>query len=570
MKRRSRAQSTASETDASAAAATRATGSSRRDFLKGLGTAAVAGAVPFATGFAHLGKTAPAAPPPMNISARPQEAYQRRVNAAQEDRKVPVPRHQGNGDEALYPSGIASYTKGFPHNDFGEVDPTVYASYRAAVRTGKRADFDNLQMGGNVALVDPQAGLCFDLESVDVSQHAIPAAFALASAGRAAEAVESYWLALARDVPFSQYGSDPTAQAAAAELNSLPAFMGPRDSSGSVTASTLFRGFTPGDRVGPYVSQLFLQPFNYGAIPFTGYQTDLPLSGGGSDYMTDSASWLQVQNGQSPFAGEHPDPQLRYPRSGRDLAAYVHNDVLFQEYVNAALMLMTMHAPLNSGNPYSSLKSETGFITFGFPQVQVLVAEVTARALKNAWFQKWFVHRVLRPEAFGGLVHFTVTGRRNYQLDSSVLNSAAVQAAFSRNGAYFVPTSYPEGSPQHPSYPSGHATVAGACVTVLKWFFSESFVIPNPLAASDDGSELVPYTGADADQIMVGGELNKLAANVGIGRNFAGIHWRADYQEGLLLGEAVAISLLRDQEHIFHEAFKGFTFTKFDGTSVTV
>ena len=568
MKRRSRDQSTASGVDASVTAATGPTHSSRRDFLKGLGTAAVAGAVPFATGFAHFGPIVPT--PPMDINTRQQEAYQRRLNAAQADRAVPVPRHQGNGDEAQYPSGIANFTKGFAHNDFGEVDPTVYARYRAAVRTGKRADFDNLQMGGNVALVDPQAGLCFDLESVDVSQHSIPPAFTLASACRAAEGVESYWMALARDVPFSQYGSDPGAQAAAAELTGLPAFMGPRDSSGNVTASTLFRGFTPGDLVGPYVSQLFLQPFTYGAIPFTGYLTDLPLSAGGSDYMTDAASWLQVQNGQSPFASERPDAQLRYPRSGRDLAAYVHNDVLFQEYVNAALMLMTMHAPLNSGNPYTSLKSESGFITFGFPQVQVLVAEVTARALKSAWFQKWFVHRLLRPEAFGGLVHFTITGQRNYPLDGSVLDSAAVQAAFSRNGAYFVPTSYPEGSPQHPSYPSGHATVAGACVTVLKWFFSESFVIPNPLAASDDGSALVPYTGADADQITVGGELNKLAANVGIGRNFSGIHWRADYQEGLLLGEAVAISLLRDQEHIFHEAFKGFTFTKFDGTKVTV
>ena len=568
MKRRSSDQSGRSRADSSAARAR--AGASRRDFLKGFGTAAFAGAVPFATGLAHLGRTASTAAP-LNISARPQEAYQRRLSAAQEDRKVPVPRHKGNGDEALYSTGIANFTKGFPHNDLGEVDPGAYASYLAAVKTGKRSDFDNLAMGGNVPLVDPQAGLCFDLESVDVSQNAIPAAFALASPGRAAEAVESYWLALARDVPFSQYDSDPTAQAAVAELSSLAgAFMAPPYSDGNVTGATLFRGFTASDLVGPYVSQLFLQPFSYGVIPFRGYLTDLPLSAGGSDYMTDSASWLQVQNGQSPFASEHPDPQLRYPRSGRDLAAYVHNDVLFQEYLNAALMLMTMHAPLNSGNPYSSLKSETGFITFGFPQVQVLVAEVTARALKNAWFQKWFVHRLLRPEEFGGLVHFTLTGQSNYPLDSSVLDSAAVKAAFSRNGAYLLPSSYPEGCPQHPSYPSGHATVAGACVTVLKWFFSESFVIPNPLAATDDGTALVPYTGADAGQITVGGELNKLAANVGIGRNFAGIHWRADYQQGLLLGEAVAISLLRDQEHIFHESFKGFTFTRFDGTPITV
>jgi hypothetical protein len=37
-----------------------------------------------------------------------------------------------------------------------------------------------------------------------------------------------------------------------------------------------------------------------------------------------------------------------------------------------------------------------------------------------------------------------------------------------------------------------------------------------------------------------------------------------------LLGEAVAISILRDQRHIYNEPFEGFTFTKFDGTTITV
>ncbi len=53
-------------------------------------------------------------------------------------------------------------------------------------------------------------------------------------------------------------------------------------------------------------------------------------------------------------------------------------------------------------------------------------------------------------------------------------------------------------------------------------------------------------------------------------RDFSGIHWRSDYQQGLLLRETVAINLLQDQEHIFPEAFKGFTFTRFDGAGVTV
>ncbi len=86
-----------------------------------------------------------------------------------------------------------------------------------------------------------------------------------------------------------------------------------------------------------------------------------------------------------------------------------------------------------------------------------------------------------------------------------------------------VTDAFPEGSPTHPAYGAAHATVAGACVTVLKAFFDESFVIPNPVEAASDGLSLKPYTGPS---LTVGGELNKLASNVAIGRNIAGVHWR--------------------------------------------
>jgi hypothetical protein len=55
-----------------------------------------------------------------------------------------------------------------------------------------------------------------------------------------------------------------------------------------------------------------------------------------------------------------------------------------------------------------------------------------------------------------------------------------------------------------------------------------------------------------------------------MGRNHAGIHWRSDYIDALLLGEAVTISVLRDQRATYTEDFHGFTFTKFDGTTITV
>ena len=490
------------------------------------------------------------------------------------DNKVRVPPHNDNGDEARYQDGIANYTKGFPHNQFGEVDPAAYAAYQGAVETGKSADFDHLTMGGSVPLVDPQAGLCFDLETLDVSQHSIPPFDTLSSPGIAAQAIEVYWQALARDVPFSDYDSDPTALDAAAELGSLPAFQGPRDRRGRVTAQTLFRGFTPGDVIGPYVSQFFLQQFSVGAIPVSWIHDHSFLARWWfrlPDRHGFMAKGCKTDRRRLPPA--HPDPQLRYLRSGRDLAEYVHNDVLYQEYLNAALMLAGMHAPLNAGNPYASLRSESGFITFGFPMIQVLVAEAVARAIKNAWFQKWFVHRVLRPEEFGGLIHFTKSRSRDYPLHPSVLLSNAVGTTFDRTGHYLLPQSYPEGCPQHPSYPSGHATAAGAAVTILKWFFNENVRIVDvgtPLVATPDGRGVTRYTGSDAGQMTVGGELNKLASNVGFGRVFAGIHWRQDVVQGMLLGEQVAISLLRDQAHLYNEDYHGFTFTRFNGEKITV
>jgi hypothetical protein len=129
---------------------------------------------------------------------------------------------------------------------------------------------------------------------------------------------------------------------------------------------------------------------------------------------------------------------------------------------------------------------------------------------------------------------------------------------------------FPEGSPQHPAYGAGHATVAGACATIVKAFFDEDWVIPSPVVATDDGLSLVAYTGADAGRLTLGGEMNKIAANVAIGRDLAGVHWRSDYTESLLLGEAIAISVLADQRACYNENFGGFTFTRFDGTTITV
>jgi hypothetical protein len=82
---------------------------------------------------------------------------------------------------------------------------------------------------------------------------------------------------------------------------------------------------------------------------------------------------------------------------------------------------------------------------------------------------------------------------------------------------------------------------------------------------------LIPYVAPPGEPpLTVAGELNKVVSNVSQGRNIAGVHWRSDANESNLLGEAAAISMLRDMRNTFQEPFNGFTFTKFDGTTITV
>ena len=51
---------------------------------------------------------------------------------------------------------------------------------------------------------------------------------------------------------------------------------------------------------------------------------------------------------------------------------------------------------------------------------------------------------------------------------------------------------------------------------------------------------------------------------------WAGVHWRSDVQEGLKLGEAVAIGILTEMRALVNEDFQGFSLTTFDGTSITI
>ncbi len=491
------------------------------------------------------------------LDLRTDQAYRVRLQCADRLRQSIVPTHPHNGDETLYPTYIGNFSKGLPHNTLGEVEPAAYQSLLAAMLS--RTPCESIPLGGAVKLANPQAAFAFHLEGSDTHNLTLPPAPALASAEIAAEMVELYWQALTRDVPFSNYGQEPLTQAAITDLQRFPNYR-------QVDSGTLFRGATPGDWVGPYISQFLYLPVLYGALKME-QRYQVPVAG--DDHMSNFDEWLAIQNGTPATKKNSLDENARYLRTARDLGEWVHVDFTHQAFLNAALILNKLgKAALNPNNPYMNSANQGGFVTFGAADVLSLVTGIACAALKAAWTQKWLFHRYLRPEEFGGRLHQHLVGQTSYPIHESLFDVEALKLIYNRFGSYLLPTAYPEGAPTHPSYPSGHATIAGACVTVLKACYNEAHVLLDPQVPAENGLALDAYRGSE--ELTIGGELNKLAANVAMGRNAAGLHWRSDAIQGLLLGEAFAISVLADLALTYHEAFAGFSLTRFDGRRIVV
>jgi hypothetical protein len=298
--------------------------------------------------------------------------------------------------------------------------------------------------------------------------------------------------------------------------------------------------------------------------------------------MLSEGDFQLVQNGQ-PTPGkkltELAEPLFLH--DGRGLAAYTHDDELYEAYFIAYLVMNTLNinnTALNPGHPYAASKAasktQNGFASFGGPDIAATLAAVAAEALKAVWYQKWWVHLRHRPESGGAIVHLQKTGKQGTiegHVSDTVLKSKAVARSNAVNGSFFLSQAFPEGSPTHPAYPTGHGTVAGACITVLKFFFNGDFVIKNPVVPTSDGTSTLPYVApAGENPLTVNGELHKLAHNISFGHGIhAGIHWRSDTETSIELGEAVALSYLRDRAHTYNEPFS-ISLTKVDGSVATI
>lgn len=532
--------------------------------------------------------------------------------------------------------------------------------------------------GGPVGLrawESQSAGLAFDLEGPDAQAVTMPPAPRLGSEELEGEMAEVYTQALLRDIPFHAYSNgvmgcgknldikkdiSPDAvldafdtkagyvkqvQEFTSRLQKLDWFNEEvtlklneqeeirRCDRLCPTPATAYRGITPGDDIGPYLSQFLLVGntgingndaerktrdglISYGAISVDQrVRTATP----GQDYMQTWEEWLDVQNAANVGAletylpGNTPQGR-RFIYTPRDLATYVHYDALYEAYLNACLILLGNGTSFDPGIPFQGndkIDHQQGFAHFGGPHILSLVTEVATRALKAVRFQKYNVHRRLRPEALAArlfkideLQHMAPDLREMFDnlAECKILDAVADENGQAKN--YLLPMAFCEGSPMHPAYGAGHATVAGACVTILKAFFdhksllevvpkdelrkedfnvlkkakpglTEDKVHSSNLAyvSVDNGQSLSVVPVLDSDnkiaKLTVEGELNKLASNISIGRDWAGVHYFTDYYESLLMGEQIAIGILEEQKLTFGENFS-MTVPLFNGDSIRI
>jgi len=568
----------------------KAKGPNRRQFLGGVSGVAAAAATLGAIGLEPLvgGKNSVAKASVVRypVDGRADASLRYRTETAKAE-DVNVPEQADNGDAKRFKDFSGNYSKALAHDALGVPNLASYQSLIFALTTREFSDFQNIIVGTpgggpNSKLVTPPAALAFDLEGLDSHATVIPPAPSVASAQTAAEEVEHYWAALLRDVPFNDYPGSALAAKAVADMNNLSFLKSNKNTEYPfpLTPQNLFRGQIfngDGNVLGPYISQFMVQPTFMGVQPLSQqYKTFLP--GVSNDFMTNPSVFQLIQDGGASGTLSF-DPTFRCVRNGRDLAAYTHVDAVYQAYLTAFLVLGSISAPPNPGNPYIASKTQKSGVTLGVNDAPVTIAEIATRALKGAWFHKWIVDLRLRPEEYGGLVQARLTGttpspQAAAALHEDVLNSAVLMIINATYGSYLLPQAFPEGSPTHPCYPTGHGAVAGACITAIKFFYDCTQKIRPLLTAagrdvvvpSDDGLSLNTYAGSDSDSLDINGELSKLAFNISLGHGIhAGIHFRSSTFWSILLGEQIALSILNDRAKSYAEPFT-ITITKFDGT----
>lgn len=552
-------------------------------------------------------------PHPLDLTGRRNEAKAIREIAKQDadeaaSTKLPV----DNGDELRFDllrmPGFASFTKALAHDGNGLVEPRSFASLLAALEKGTQEALEKVLLGGGERLlVNPLNSYSYQLIGDDSNGARMAAAPTFASRSTAIDMVERYWMALARDVRFSDYAKSPLIADACVDLNNV----GFEQEFGfNVTPETIFRAPYRGSADGPHVSQFLLQDFSFGNQPIKQVQC-FPREN--LDFMTDFETWSKVNNGTDDPTRSDVLEVTRRIITLRDAGQWVHIDFPHQSGLWCTIQLLGLgknDTPLSPtlASPYANgdIRTAAPFGSLGGPDVTVQAALAGVYALKHAWFQKWCVHRRLRPEVYAqrlelfrrGLLGNSPNDPFNDKLFNQlfgegadvwrttkvlprILEHNALQnkhddSRGDKDGTWLLPMGFPEGSPTHPSYPGGHSTFVAAAVTIAKAFFQD-VPFPHPIVPSSDGQGREAYSGTP---LTVHGELNKLIGNVTLFRDGAGMHWRTDGTSsgpkneietgGNLLGERLAISMLRDVKRTYREKLGVFRFKGLNGDEIEI
>ncbi|MEZ4866619.1 MAG: hypothetical protein R3C14_35195 [Caldilineaceae bacterium] len=227
----------------------------------------------------------------------------------------PLAAQQPNGDESTYADRRGNFSKCLPHNERGLVDPAAYLRLFQAVTSGDPVDFSAIPIGMSAPppftaqsqtrlLTNPQAGYALEMIGPDPEHLAMIPAPNFNSLTHVAEGAEIYWMALARDVHFADYATNPVVAAAVTDFEhpltgggKLREALYPRDSvaaNSALTPAALFRGVFTGEQMGPYLSQFLLQDCFIGSQQIDQHMYTVAP---GINYMTDFGKWLAVQRG---------------------------------------------------------------------------------------------------------------------------------------------------------------------------------------------------------------------------------------------------------------------------------
>lgn len=418
------------------------------------------------------------------------------------------------------------------------------------------------------------------------------------------EMIEVYAMSILRDVAFSNYNNSTEVQEVINMLNNVQQsniefITAPLDRSGEnplITMKTLFRGNGKDELYGPYISQFLMLDFDYGNLHIEQKYQYMDKDDAKSRTLE---GWKNIQEGKN--VDTIINNQTARVFNARVLGAKVHNDPLFQFYYNAALIALQNNIkPEDYSNPIS-----TSWTSGGPPSIFSNLAYVCEGALRVAWCNKYELNMRIRPEVYARRIDKIVTNPDNIDLKSIpgfkeihdiVTLNTGISSMLSKiknsdaNENHLLSLQYPEGSPTHPSYPAGHACVAGAAVTVLKTMFKTHELEPstgeynkilwNDTISNRKAMEVVSedqigeYTEHDSSEMTIVGEFNKLASNISIGRNWAGVHYRSDGDCGMILGEDFAISFLVDVAASYHEShtgiFTGWILEKLNGEIIRI